>query len=154
MPSATVKIEEGALYDSQSNGLAESAVKNLEDAVRTNLACFVKRFGREFPGGHPVLPWLVKHSVAMVSRCRRRPDGKTVHELRKGRKCASSTAFCGEDPLHDPWVTKGVARVEPRWEDGIFLGVSDRSGELCVGTERGHAQGSTSRGHRKLTSLS
>ena len=36
-----------------------------------------------------------------------------------------------------PGVTKGVARVEPRWEDGIFLGVSDRSDELYVGTERG-----------------
>ena len=49
-----------------------------------------------------------------------------------------------------PGVTKGVARVEPRWEDGIFLGVSDRSDELHVGTER-HAQGSNSqtpRGHR------
>ena len=36
-----------------------------------------------------------------------------------------------------PGATKGVARVEPRWEDGIFLGVSDRSDELHVGTERG-----------------
>ena len=36
-----------------------------------------------------------------------------------------------------PGVTKGVARVEPRWEDEIFLGVSDRSDELYVGTERG-----------------
>ena len=30
-----------------------------------------------------------------------------------------------------------VARVEPRWEDGIFLGVSDRSDELYVGRKRG-----------------
>ena len=30
-----------------------------------------------------------------------------------------------------------MARVEPRWEDGIFLGMSDRSDELHVGTERG-----------------
>ena len=36
-----------------------------------------------------------------------------------------------------PGVTKSVARVESRWEDGIFLGVSDRSDELYVGTERG-----------------
>ena len=36
-----------------------------------------------------------------------------------------------------PGVTKGVASVEPRWEDGIFLGVSDRSDELDVGTKRG-----------------
>ena len=35
-----------------------------------------------------------------------------------------------------PAVTK-EARVEPRWEDGIFLGVSDRSDELYVDTERG-----------------
>ena len=32
-----------------------------------------------------------------------------------------------------PVITKGVASVEPRWEDGIFLGVSDRSDELYVG---------------------
>ena len=36
-----------------------------------------------------------------------------------------------------PRVTKGVGRVEPRWEDGIFFGVSDRSDELHVGAERG-----------------
>ena len=30
-----------------------------------------------------------------------------------------------------------MARVEPRWEDGIFLGVSDGSDELHVGTEKG-----------------
>ena len=36
-----------------------------------------------------------------------------------------------------PGVAKGVVRVEPRREDGIFLGVSDRSDELYVGTERG-----------------
>ena len=35
-----------------------------------------------------------------------------------------------------PGVTKRVARVEPRWEDGIFLGVSDWSDELYVDTER------------------
>ena len=61
-------MEESALYDSQSNGLAESAVKDVKDAVRTNLACLVRRFGQEFPGGHPVLTWLVKYSVAMVNR--------------------------------------------------------------------------------------
>ena len=73
-----VRTQESALYDSQSNGLA--------------------RFGHEFTG-----PWLVKYSAAMVNRCRRGPDGKTAFELRKGRKVgASTTAFCGEDPLHDP----------------------------------------------------
>ena len=65
-------------------------------------------------------------------------DGKTADELRKGRKFARALPhFAEKIPCMIPGVTKGVARVEPRWEDGIFLGESDRSEELYVGTERG-----------------
>ena len=88
LAGVSVKTEESALYDSQTNGLAESAVKDVKDAMRTNLACLVRRFGQEFPGGHPVLTWLVKYSVAMMNRCRRGPDGTTAYELRKERKFA------------------------------------------------------------------
>ena len=91
LAGVNVKMEESALYDSQSNGLAESAVKDAKDAVRTNLACLVRRFGQEFPGGHTVPTWLVKYFVAMVNRCRRGPDGKTACELRKD---SSSREHC------------------------------------------------------------
>ena len=120
----TAKKVERALYDSQSNGLAESAVKDVKYALRTNLACLVRRFGQEFAGGRPVLPWLVKCSAAMVNRCGRGPDGKTAHELRKGRKIRASTAAFAENILvMIPGVTKGVTRVEPRWEDGVSFGL-------------------------------
>ena len=154
----TVKIEETALYDSQSNGsetalydsqsngLAESAVKDVKDAVRTKLAYLVRRFGREFPGGHP--PWFVKYSAAMGNRCRRGPDGKTAYELRKGRKVARALPhFAGKILFMILGVTKSVSGVEPRWEDGIFLGVFDQSDELCVGTER-LARGSNTQASR------
>ena len=117
-----VKIEESVLYDSQSDGLSKSAVKDVKDAVRTNLACLVRRSGLEFPAGHPVLTWLVKYSVAMVNRCRIGPDCKTAHELRKGRKFARALPHFAEKILFMiPGVTKGVARVEPRGKNGIFL---------------------------------
>ena len=113
-------------------------MKDAKDAVRTNLACLVRRFGQEFPGGHLVLPWLVKYSVAMVNRCRRSPDGKTACELRKGRKFARALPHFAEKILFMiPGATKGVAKVESRWEDGIFRGVSARSDEVYVGTQRG-----------------
>ena len=118
----------------------EPAILALKETAVTalNLACLVRRFGQEFQGRHPVLPWLVKYSVAMVNRCRRGPDGKTAYELRKVLKFARALPHFAEKILFTiPRVTKGVARVEPRWEDGIFLGVSDWSDELCVGTERG-----------------
>ena len=109
LADVTVKTEESTLLcDSQSNGLAESAVKDVKDAVRTNLACLVRRFGREFPGGHPVLLWLVKYCAAMVNRCRRGPDGKTApRATQRAQVRASTAAFCGEDPLHDPWCHEG-----------------------------------------------
>ena len=127
LAGVNVKTEESALHDSQRNGLAQSAVKDAKDAVRTNLACLVGRFGQEFLGGHPVLTWLVKYSVAMVNRCRIGPDGKSAYELRKGRKFARALPHFAEKILFMiPRVTKGAARVEPRWEDGIFFGVSDQ----------------------------
>ena len=68
LAGVSVKTVESALYDSQSNGLAGSAAKDAKDAVRTNLACFVRRFGQEFPGEHAVLTWLVKYSEAQPQK--------------------------------------------------------------------------------------
>ena len=105
-------------------------MKNVKDAVGTNLACFVSRFG---PGVLRRTSGPAKYSAAMVNRCRRGPDGKTAYELRKGRKFARALPPVAEKILFMvPGVTKGVARVESRREDGIFLG-----DELYVDTQRG-----------------
>ena len=88
LAGVNVKGEESVLYDSTSNGLAESAVKDTKDAVRTNLACLVRRFGRELPGGHLILPWLVKYSVAMLNRRRR------VQTARQPTSCARGASSC------------------------------------------------------------
>ena len=84
----------------------------------------------------------MKCSVAMVNRCRRGADVKTAYELRKGRKYARALLHFAEKILFMILgFAKVVARVEPRWEDGIFLGVSDQRVELCVCTERGTERG-------------
>ena len=87
-------------------------MKDVKDAVRTNLACLVGRFGQEFPGGHPVLSWLVKYSMAMVNRCRRGPDGKTAYELRKGRKFARALPHFAEKILFMIPRKGGESRTE------------------------------------------
>ena len=97
LADVTTKAEESTLYDSQSNGLAENAVKDAKDAMGTNLACFVKRFGQEFTGEHPLLSWFVKYFVAMVNKYRRGPDGKTAYEMRKERRFARAAIICGKD---------------------------------------------------------
>ena len=116
LAGVNVKIKESALYDSRSNGLTESAVKDAKDAVRTNLACLVIRFGQQFPGGHPVLPWLVKYSVAM-NRCRRGPHSKTAYELHTGRKFARALPHVAEKIL---FMIPGVTRK--RWRESNKMG--------------------------------
>ena len=76
-----------------------------------------------------------------------RNDGEQVQERSRWQdslRAAQGTQFRESSSISPkkilimvPGVTKGVARVEPRWEDGIFLGVSDRSDELYVGTVKG-----------------
>ena len=59
---------------------------------------------------------------------------RTAYELRKERKFVRALPHFSEKILFIiRGVTKRVASVEPRWEDGV----SDRSDELYVGTERG-----------------
>ena len=101
LAGVTIKAEESALYDSQSNGMAEN------DAVRTNLACLVRRFGQDFTGEHPVLSWLVKYSEAMVNRYRRGPDGKTAYVAQGAQIRKGTAVFFGEDSLHYSWGHKG-----------------------------------------------
>ena len=85
----------------------------------------------------------------------RGPDGKTACELRKGRKFARALPHVAEKILSViPGVTKGVARVETRCEDEIFLGVSDRGDELHVGSERGMHKVRTVRLHSPLSGSS
>ena len=78
-------------YDSQSNGLAESAVNDVKDAVRVNLTSLSSALDR-----HP-LPWLVKHSAAaMVNRCWRGPDGMTAHKFAQRAKFTALPHFAEE----------------------------------------------------------
>ena len=104
-----------------ANGLAESAVKEVKDAVRTNLACLVRRFGQKFPGGHPVLTWLVKYSVAMVNRCRRGPDGKTAYAA--DARSASSQEHCR---ILRRWCSSALQRAQSRHASYVRVSLVSR----------------------------
>ena len=107
LAGVTVKAEESTLYDPQSNGLAESAVKDAKDAERTNLACLVRRFGQEFTGEHPVLSWLVKYcgNGEQVQKRSRWQDGLRLAQRAQIRK--GTAVFCGEDSLPGSWGCEG-----------------------------------------------
>ena len=92
LASVTVRIQESDLYDSQSNGLAERAVKDVKDAVRTNLACLVwRRTGVRRRTSSPAL------ACETLWRGSRRQD--TLRTAQRAQVRASTAAFCGERSL-------------------------------------------------------
>ena len=80
-----VVLDESPVGDSQSNGLAESAVREIKGVVRSLRWALEELHGVKVENSSPVLPWLVRHAGSMISRTRRGADGRTAFELRKGK---------------------------------------------------------------------
>jgi hypothetical protein len=80
-----VVLEELPVGDSQSNGLAEMAVREVKGVVRSLRWALEELHGVKIENSSAVLPWLARHAGSMISRTRRGADGRTAFELRKGR---------------------------------------------------------------------
>ena len=65
----TVAAEGSVPYDPQTNGAAESAVKNIKQSLKANLCTLEKRLQAKIPPSHIVLGWLVRHK-SMAHRVR------------------------------------------------------------------------------------
>ena len=68
---------------------------------------------------------MVRYCGQMLNRFRRGFDGKTAYERQKGRAFQRKVPPFEEKILYQlPGVTSrshGPARVEPRWEDGVYV---------------------------------
>jgi hypothetical protein len=131
-----VVLEESPVGDSQSNGLAECAVREVKGVVRSLRWALEELHGMKVENTSTVLPWLVRHAGSMISRTRRGADGRTAFELRKGRCYRRRLPPFGEKVLYLE-AGKLKSQLQDRWHEGIFLGVQDRSDEVLVGTREG-----------------
>ena len=93
------------------------------------------------------MPWLIRHSAQVINRYRVGEDGKTNWERIKGKK------FKREVPEFEEcvWFVRPGShkdsgnKFEVKWEDGVWLGVRDESGEHAIGTAKGVSKASTIR---------
>ena len=149
-----VILGESAVADSRGNGLGESTVKEVKILARTLLSSLSAQYDYTFGGADAVVVWLARSCGQMLNRFRREPDGKTAYERRKGRTFQRKVPPFGVKILDQiPGITSrshGPARVEPRWEDGVYLGLSDRTDEVYIGKSDGSvARSRTSAGKRR-----
>ena len=109
-----VVLEESPVGDSQSNGLAEGAVKEIKGVVRSLRWALEELHGVKIEVSSPVLPWLVRHAGSMISRTRRGADGRTAFELRKGKTYRRRLPPFGEKVMYLA-AGKQKSRLLDRW---------------------------------------
>ena len=128
--------ESSAVGESQSNGVAEAAVQQVEDQLRTLKAALEARIGVKIPVDHAVIKWLVEHIANLINRHFVTAEGVTAYEFTHGKKMKGRTAEFGEKVLYH--VPKKLrAKLSLRWRQGIFLGTAMSSNEIFIGTSTG-----------------
>ena len=68
MPRETRNVEDSTEYESQDNGLAEVAVRDITGVVRTVKFSLSERYDKDIYSQHPILSWLVAHAAREITR--------------------------------------------------------------------------------------
>ena len=97
-----------------------------------------KRYGQEVDSRSPTLHWLVRHAASLITRYQVGSDGRTAYERWKGKQHKKELAEFGECVhFRHSTAAKKPTKLEAQWEDGIWLGIADKSDEVYVGTAEG-----------------
>ena len=132
-----VVMEESAVGDHQGNGKAESAIRQVQGQFRAMKDALETRYGRRIEGDHRRIPWLMMHAVPVINRSPKGPDGLTAYRRWKGRKFNRNVAEFGQKVLYLQANSAGKNKLDVRWQEGVWLGIRDESGESVVGTATG-----------------
>ena len=91
------------------------------------------RVGIEFPALHPVTSWLISHAGDMITKFQVGKEGKTGFERARGKTYRHEVVEFGERVFYRSGKLDNSRKIEPRWSDGIFLGLSWRIGAAFIG---------------------
>ena len=93
MEGMTVIISDTTEYDSQSNGPAELAVREVKVVARSIRVALGELYKTDTSSKHPALPWLVSHTAGQITRGQIEADGKNTTSETE-RETIPQTAPC------------------------------------------------------------
>jgi len=124
--------------DSQAGGLQESSVNQEKNKCRAiwQQACELHQVSSS--SNHRLLPWCVQYAAQLVTRTHKGDDGKTSWSIVTGRReFPRPLAPWGEKVMYIAGGGKFKPGVQPKWQEGIILGLVDTSNEYVIGTPEG-----------------
>lgn len=87
----------------------------------------------------PIHTWMVRWCGELISKYSLGKDGKTAYERIRGQPCRRQIVQFCESVLYLPLDVANTEenKVEPKMNDGIWLGVIERTEEHIIGTNDG-----------------
>ena len=136
-PEATIP-ENSKAYDHQSNGLAERGVQEVQGIARTVKHHIEYKLGITINYDHPIIAWMTEHVSTLFNRYTVGRDGRTPYERLKGKQSSIRMPPFAEKVLYKfQGEISHMPKLEPRWSEGVFLGVNGRTDEYIIGTPTG-----------------
>ena len=133
-----VGFEDAVKGESEANGPIENAVGKLQGMCRTLKSALEANYGAAISSRHPILPWLIDYAGTLLSRFSRGQDGRTPYERSTGKRWQLKLPAFGECVLFQRLKgERNPAKIEPRFEDGVYLGLQEGTALKWIGTDRG-----------------
>ena len=139
MPTVEFVMEESLVEEHQSNCTVEVTVREIQKQVILMKSALEERMKCEMLWRRPILAFLKEHAGKIMSRYQVGRDGRTAYELHAGKPYRRQLVEFGERVYFMP-IRPGSARqakLDPKWQDGAFIGITDRSDEMLIMTPSG-----------------
>ena len=128
-----ISVRQSPAYSSQSQGSVERFHRTLMGQVRTLKAQLEHNYNIRLTSQHPIMPWLVRHSVYLLNRYAVHADGNTSFFRRWNKKHQSPLCEFGETVQYQLPTHKDLPKLEPRFMPAIWLSKDTASGETLLG---------------------
>ena len=122
-------MEESPVYDSRSNGEVERAIRTVQGQIRAMKDALERRYAYELRPEDHIVPWMVQHAAAIISRFHKSSDGLTAFRRARGKDYRGDICEFGEGVWYMEAVKPGKNKFDSKWHEGIWLGIVDGSGE-------------------------
>lgn len=136
-PGHRTLVEESPVQSSGSNGVVERAVQSIEGQIRVLKMALEERIGVKVPASHCIVTFLAEYSAYLLNRLEVGKDGKTAWERSRGKSGNVMGVEFGEKVMYKKKRKDKNAKMDPRWEKGIFVGARACSGEFWLSTPLG-----------------
>lgn len=125
-------LRESPRYSHASQGKVERGNQAARGQVRTMVLVIEDNLKVEITAVSPILTWILRHSGWVITRFQIRADGHTSWYHVRGKEYAGEIAILGEAVLFKD-SSMEQAKLESRWQEGIWLGKPRASDSHIVG---------------------